>query len=249
MKKLSIAGVLLCTLFSFSCKKTSSSETIFTSSSVVAYSGNMNSTLQTDQAGNPLQLVLNIDGSSISSLPSDANSRDTSFVVPLPQKAIDITPFNFIEVDWNPHGHPPVGIYDIAHFDFHFYMVPKTEVDAAIDPIKLNTDPASDYLPASYISGAPVPQMGKHWIDSNSPEMHNIPFTQTFVYGSYNGNVTFYEPMVTKAYLQNTLSFQRSIPQPAKVKKSGFYPTQISITKLNNVTQIVLDQFVYRQGS
>jgi hypothetical protein len=42
-------------------------------------------------------------------------------------------PFEFVELDWNPGGHEPPGIYDEPHFDFHFYLVPPS-ARAAIVP-------------------------------------------------------------------------------------------------------------------
>jgi len=107
-------------------------------------------------------------------------------------------------LDWNPHGHPPAHIYDKPHFDLHFYMTPETEVMRYMDSTKMMINPAADYLPANYIGANPVPMMGKHWMDATSGELRGQPFTQTFLYGSYNGQVVFYEPMVTLDFLKNT---------------------------------------------
>ena len=46
--------------------------------------------------------------------------------------------------------------------------------------------------------------MGVHWID---PEVAGVrrarQFTQTFIYGSWNGRLIFAEPMITKALLES----------------------------------------------
>jgi hypothetical protein len=55
--------------------------------------------------------------------------------------------------------------------------------------------------------------------------------------------------MITLDFLKNTSSFQRAIPQPAKVQQSGYYPTKMRILKHNGETEIILDEFVYRQAS
>jgi hypothetical protein len=91
--------------------------------------------------------------------------------------------------------------------------------------------------------------MGKHWIDVTSPELHGVPFTQTFLYGSHDGQVVFYEPMITLDFLKQTTSFQRTIPQPSKFKVSGYYPTRMTINKEAGTTNISLEGFVYRQAS
>jgi hypothetical protein len=97
--------------------------------------------------------------------------------------------------------------------------------------------------------GAPVPKMGLHWLDLTSPELNGQQFTQTFIYGSYNGNVNFYEPMITKAFLDVTTSFQRNFPVPAKFKTAGYYPTKMRIERKQGVTNVILEEFVYRQAS
>ena len=52
--------------------------------------------------------------------------------------------------------------------------------------------------------GAAVPDMGNHLIDSKSPELvtKGTIFTHTFIFGAYDGHVSFYEPMITRAYLE-----------------------------------------------
>jgi hypothetical protein len=94
--------------------------------------------------------------------------------------------------------------------------------------------------------------MGTHWVDITSPElapMNPATFTQTFIYGTYDGKLSFYEPMVTLDFLKKTTSFERPIPQPAKFKIAGYYPTIMRIVKEGTLTNIILDDFVYRQAS
>jgi hypothetical protein len=117
------------------------------------------------------------------------------------------------------------------------------------DPVKLENAPAADYIPANHISGPGVPKMGKHFIDVTSPELSGAPFTQTFIYGSYDSKVVFWEPMITLNYLKTTTLFERSLPQPAKYQATGFYPTKMRISKSNGETKITLTTFVKRQGS
>jgi hypothetical protein len=118
------------------------------------------------------------------------------------------------------------------------------------DSMKFKNFPAPAYFPATYFNpGGGVPQMGAHWIDFTSPELNGAPFTQTFIYGSYNGKVNFYEPMITEAFIKANPSFERAIPQPAKVQKTGYYPAKMRIAKTNGVTNIILEGFVLRQAS
>jgi hypothetical protein len=91
--------------------------------------------------------------------------------------------------------------------------------------------------------------MGVHWLDFTSPELSGAQFTQTFIYGSYDGKVTFYEPMITEAFILANSGFVRTIPQPAKVQVTGYYPTKMRIEKISGITNIILEGFVLRQAS
>ena len=94
-----------------------------------------------------------------------------------------------------------------------------------------------------------VPAMGKHWVDVTSPEFSGAPFTQTFIYGSYDGKVTFYEPMITEDFIRNNPSFERSIPQPAQYQQAGWCPTKMRIAKAGGATNVVIEDFVRRNSN
>lgn len=255
MKKVFIIAVAATTLFS--CKKDNEKAGYFKGTEVAVHDGKAWSWIRLDKDGAPEQLSVTLNDQVLNSVPvggetGGGHSHENSVVVPLHEKAVEHSPFKYVGLDWNPSGHDPANVYTLPHFDVHFYLAPKSAVDAAIDMGKMNVHPAADYVPQNYVPGPPVPQMGKHWVDITSPELSQTnpqTFTQTFIYGSYDGKVTFYEPMITLDFLKNTSSFQRSIPQPAKVQQSGYYPTKMRILKHNGETEIILDEFVYRQAS
>jgi hypothetical protein len=93
--------------------------------------------------------------------------------------------------------------------------------------------PPASHIPEGYVAiPGGVPQMGKHWIDPASEEFHGKEFGQTFLFGSYNGEITFYEPMITLAYLQAGPTFKSLIKQPAQVANKGlYYPTHYEIKR------------------
>ena len=126
------------------------------------------------------------------------------------------TPFEFIELDWNPQGH---GFpYAAPHFDFHFYTIPVAERDA-IDPAnpayaaQAANFPAAERIRPGFVSShllmngtpaeAAVPRMGLHWIALASPELPPTlaPFTATYIVGTWDGKVIFEEPMITRAFI------------------------------------------------
>lgn len=179
----------------------------------------------------------------------------TEFLLDLPEQA-QATPFKFLELDWNPAGHDPSGIYDKPHFDFHFYTITKAERDA-IDPAdpdfarKGKLLPQPELVPASYITPSPialVPRMGVHWVSSQAEELHGKPFTQTFIHGSWNGRMIFFEPMITKAFLDSNPDVTLPISSAKCYEPAGYYPTAYSIRYDENtrIYRVSLSGFEHR---
>lgn len=163
------------------------------------------------------------------------------------------TPYEFVQLNWNPSGHEPAGTYDAPHFDFHFWTVP-VETRNAIVPStpqfaeKAARYPAAEFRAPFYVdaataarvspAAATVPQMGLHWIDGRSPELQGKAFTKTYIYGSWDGEFVFDEPMITRAYLSAkrdaTDPAQRDemidIPTPARRAIAGYYPNAYRIS-------------------
>lgn len=147
-------------------------------------------------------------------------------------------PFDHLSFDWNPNGHEPVGIYTIPHFDLHFYMISSAMQHAiTLDDPKGDNLPGPAMLPAGYITppnvapGRTVPMMGRHWVDPTSPEYAvGGTFTHTFIYGSYDGHVTFIETMFTKALLVPSVSVDQAIKQPTTYEATGkYFPNRYTI--------------------
>ena len=214
--------------------------------------------VQINKNGNPERLAVAITDEALNTVPvggegNHGHGDENTWTLSFHPKA-SVTPFNHLGMGWNPNGHEPEPIYGKPHFDFHFYMITPQQVDAippyGVDSAKFKNSPAPAYLPPTYINpGGGVPKMGAHWIDVTSPEISGAPFTQTFIYGSFDGRVTFYEPMITLDFLKNNSNFERAIPQPAKVQKSGWYPTKMKVAKHDGLTEVILDCFIYRQQS
>jgi hypothetical protein len=198
----------------------------------------------------PLAAGIEFTANSFEGLSADPlNFAASTFILKLHQKAMALTPFDHITINWEPNGHEPEHVYDVPHFDIHFYKITVAQ-QMAITGIP-TAPPASGYLPASYvIEGATVPQMGTHWLDPfNSPELHGVPFTHTLIYGSHTGDVIFIEPMITRAFLQSGTSFSTPYPQPIHFSPSGtYYPTAYSIWKNtdNGRSYVALTDFVWR---
>jgi hypothetical protein len=75
--------------------------------------------------------------------------------------------------------------------------------------------PEPEFIPTDYIpeSNAPmvVPNLGSHWVDPTSSEWSGGDFTETFIYGYYQGEMYFVEPMITLAYFQSNPDMTKTI--------------------------------------
>jgi len=157
------------------------------------------------------------------------------FVLDMPQG--NPTPFQHIGFNWNPGGHEPPGIYDLPHFDFHFYTIPVADrlamvpADTADYNARARNYPSPAFIPTGYVAPAPVaiPQMGVHWIDPKSPEFSGKQFTQTFIYGSWNGKLIFAEPMITKALIESRQTLTTPIAVAESYSPAGRYPSSYTV--------------------
>ena len=176
----------------------------------------------------PTEIGVAFDERALDGLPTDGAGHHGQtgavhqYLLSLPTE--QTAPFQFVEVNWNPKGHEPTGVYEGApHFDFHFYTVSKAERDAIVPSnpqyaAEANNVPSGDYVPPFALQLGPpgakpadvaVPLMGVHWIDTRSEELQGLlgkpeayrPFTRTFIHGSWNGRFHFWEPMITRAHI------------------------------------------------
>jgi hypothetical protein len=159
--------------------------------------------------------------------------------------------YKVAELNWNPHGHFPPNVYDIPHFDFHFYIIPNSErLSIVADDPKFAIAPAAQFVPPLYLqTPGGEPQMGAHWVDLLSPEFNGGVFTKTFIWGSYDGKFIFWEPMITLDYLLTKPDVTVMVRQPSAFQQDGYYPYQYRITYSSTPKEfnIILD-LTYHEG-
>ncbi len=173
------------------------------------------------------------------------------------------TPFQWLLLNWNTHGHVPDGVYSVPHFDFHFFIMDlatRNTIDPGPCGIVVDCEDYQrgiqpvppQYLPQDYNDlGAVEAAMGNHLIDLTAPEFNGQPFTQTFIYGAYEGKISFYEPMITLAYFQTLPNHCVSLKLPAAYAVSAYYPTQYCMRYFaESATYTVsLEGFEYRAAA
>jgi hypothetical protein len=248
--------------------------------------GDVTSFADLEPSGAPRTVGIAISGSALTSLPPEPSDhhhcfdRDgdgvTShatecahtheFVVPLPDAVArrDDVPFKWVLLNWNMHGHMPPGIYDVPHFDVHFYMQSIEDVFAIHDgpcgPEMVNCEhfalakaPLADGMmhPDFQDLDAVAPAMGNHLIDMSGHEFHGMPFTMSWIYGVYGGRVTFYEQMIALDFLQGRPNVCAPIKATPAVAETGYYPTQrcVRYDASSDAYVVSLERFIHRAAS
>jgi len=187
-------------------------------------------------------------------------------VIPLPDRVARnaAIPFKWVLLNWNPSGHIPPGVYDLPHFDVHFY-IDRIENVFAIEPGPCGPEMVRcdqfavgrRQVPTNYMHPdfadveAVVPAMGNHLIDLTGPEFNGQRFTRTWIFGTYDGRVTFYEEMVAVDYMLGRPDACFDIKSPPAVALSGYYPTRscIRYDAAAAEYQVAMEGFVYREAS
>ena len=109
-------------------------------------------------------------------------------------------------------------------------------------------------MPAGYIEvGAAAGEEGNHLLLSTAPELGDppAPFTQTFIFGSYDGHIIFYEPMIAASVFKQGLDECHEISRPAAWEVAGSYPTRYCMRYLQDeeAYTVSLESFVHRNAS
>ena len=241
-----------------------------------------------DAKGAPLALGVSMDKAALDDLPQEHNMKsrcydknkngkmdageclgdyELVFALPEGEAGKAVSPFKWVGLNWNPHGHgePAPPPWAEPHFDFHFYISERDAVKKLrpgscgelidCEDFKRATKP----VPAKYVHrdhinvGAAVPDMGNHLIDKKSPELAKSgpKFTHTFIFGAYDSNITFYEPMITRAYLASGPNMCAPIKQPAAWASAGAYPTRYCIrhSAQTGMITVSLEEFVQRAAN
>ena len=222
--------------------------------------GKVRSWISITKNGTPIEIGLEMTADAFKNLTAENDKKiptdHSTIIIPLHLKAKQHTPFNHIGLNWNREGHFPEGVFDVPHFDMHFYMI-SVEDQMAIPSWSAETDatfnnyPPDGFMPADYFTppgdATAEPQMGKHWLPVNLPDF--LPFSQIMIYGSYDGKVIFVEPMITLDYLLSNVDSSTSYSQPEHFQKPGNYPTKYNIyhNPNNGNTYITLSEFVSRE--
>ena len=236
-------------------------ETVGSGSEVAV--GNGTARAYTERSHGRLSAVgVGFDAAALTGLPT--TMPGTAYHLDLPRG--DTGRFEYVGLDWNPAGHPPFGLYGHEHFDVHFYMLDEAAV-ASISGGVATYDIPGALMPA-HTGPAPVrevvPGMGEHLVSAPA----SLPASpgdgwSVFIWGACDpdgdgsGQMTFMEPMITKAFLQALRDDGSAdaeavthIPMPERFLKAGWYPTEsvIRYHAGDDAFTVSLESFEHFQG-
>jgi hypothetical protein len=72
--------------------------------------------------------------------------------------------------------------------------------------------------------------MGLHWVDTTDglvPGKYN--FTQILINGTWDGEYTFIEPMMTREWMLTKQAVHKDLKQPQAYQRTGYFPTTYSV--------------------
>jgi len=219
-------------------KDNKTNETTYYGPAVALGNGKAQTFITINKGGRPSALGVALNEKALENLPAGHEGHNNranhapsfEYVLQFPKQA-ETTPFKFMTLDWAPQGHGPEGIYDLPHFDFHFYMISNEERLTITHLEGMDPEiPLAKYIPSPYVQlPGRVPNMGVHWVNPLSPELAGETFTRTFIYGSYKEKVAFMEPMITLEYIKSKPSHVNEIPLPTHYQVNGFYPSNYQV--------------------
>lgn len=245
---LSAASVLAVSVAACSSTQEASKAGTFYGDKLDVGNGKVFTFVTTDESGTPTEVGYIFDAGVLDGLPAPMPMPDgppnmmPSTPLKFPAEAKGVA-FDHATFDFNPSGHPPVGVFDKPHFDLHMYMMSADDVKA-IDPgdaefaAKASHLPDAQYVPADFalLPGAPgeppaIPQMGAHLVDMTQPLIPGqYNFTETLINGSWDGKYSFIEPMITRDYLLSKPAVTHDLKLPQSYQKSALYPTKWGIS-------------------
>ncbi|MFF4097178.1 hypothetical protein ACFYYY_25935 [Streptomyces sp. NPDC001834] len=232
----------------------------------------------TDGANHPKVLAVKIDAAAVNSLPTTpthdgqtcfdkdgdgigletdcASGHERNLWFP----KLPGLPFKWLMFNWQRNGHGPTHVFDKPHFDFHFFIQDFTErnkIRTGPCNLVINCDDEatamkpvpSQYMPAGWGMPGAAGRMGNHIVNPNAAPANGDPFTQAFAYGTWDGHVTYWEPVVNRDWVVATKPAKacQPITQAPEVELSGYYPTQMC-TRYSSAGDVTftMEDFVQR---
>ncbi len=212
-----------------------SGQRIFAGEAVAVGDGTARVVTTQNPDGSPASVAVVLSSGALKGLPGPEHGHAAvEYVLPMPAGG-PWTGYDHVGLDWNPVGHIPEGVYSVAHFDVHFYLIGQAErasiTFTGTDRERALAPPDSDLVPAGYVipPDSAVERMGLHGLDPGGHEFHGKPFSYSFLYGYHAGRLIFVEPMIAVDWLQTRPDVTVPVRTPAAYSLPGYYPSRYRI--------------------
>jgi hypothetical protein len=197
-----------------------------------------------NDAGQVVWVGLTIPLALVENMPAGGSGPSGAIaVLNYPTVVKETTYFDHAEIHSEPDGHPTnpgyadTNRYGVAHFDFHFYSVPVSQVLTIPFGFFFDEVPA-DQLPRFYAQpeAISIPQMGRH--DAPISEFTATDHWLATMLAGFlpdASSMHFLEPMVTQELLLQRKSFSMRVPRPATLGRATRYPAECVFHYENSV--------------
>jgi hypothetical protein len=209
---------------------------IFKGAEVQVGAGKVRSFINLGPSKVPVEIGFEIDSLSLEI--SAQNSGTNSFIIPLHEKALGITPFDHLQFNWIPpekKSLPNSFLYP-WDFSFQFYTISVQEQlaipeygESAAAGRLFDRAPElpSGLIPIS-LAGTAQKGMTLFFL----PGMREPIRSSDFHYGNFNKKVVFYAPTMNKTVLRNSGNAPFSLSFSAVIAPPGiYYPTKCMVYK------------------
>ncbi|MBD1903928.1 DUF5602 domain-containing protein [Funiculus sociatus GB2-A5] len=201
------------------------------------------------------------------SLPTSDTAPNISTVLSLPSEASDVA-VNHFELTYRPHGFPGLPeVLGVPRFTIDSFLISPQE-RALICPYpdttgsvatctpdelaQVLTPPQPGVVPPGLQpTGIVSPGIGARYFDPDVllPILtQQQPFTTLYDYAFFNGQASVIGFGATKAFLETQSNVTKPIKVPSSYTKSGYYPTEYSVTfdPTSQEYKMVLGGLTYR---
>lgn len=183
----------------------------------------------------PLEIGVAMSPELFDNLPSDGNF-EKRLIVPLNDAAREATPFDHIEINWNPESYSSIRGFKEAHFDFHFFMITPDErllipawSEATDNQFSLY--PAKQFMPFNYSpllkEEGSFQYIGRYWLSNNFDKDKML--THTLALGTFDGLHIFITPVSSLEFIKSTLRLNENYSQPLELPVNKLFPREYNI--------------------
>ena len=102
------------------------SGTTYFGNNVILGKGHIRTYVTQDKSGKPVDMGIEFSEAAINTVDmpmKHSGMHCNTYNLRFHPNATKMLPYNHVSLDWAQMGHGPEGVFDVPHFDVHFYMI------------------------------------------------------------------------------------------------------------------------------